>query len=87
MSDLGGVEVLGARILQDYVCNHGLSDAGDEVADVFVAGERRQGVEIGAVGCGVSLGAAFAFCEFRFMDADPGVYAAGDGGVCGGGEG
>ena len=87
VGDLCGVEELAARTLHDYVCEHGLSDAGDEVADVFFAGKRRHGVEVGAVGCLGGIILVFAFCTFCLIDAYPGAHAAGDGWVCGGGEG
>lgn len=35
VSDLGGVEELGASVVPDYVRDDGVGDAGDEVADVF----------------------------------------------------
>ena len=43
MCDLGGVEESGSIRARDCFEEHAIGDAGDEVADVFVPGERRQG--------------------------------------------
>lgn len=85
--DLGGVEELGGRIIREYVDDHGVSDAGDEIADVFQPAERRQGVAEGIIGRNMGFTLAFAFCAFCLIGAFPGVQAAGDGRVSGGGDG
>ena len=49
---LGGVEETGSVGAPDGVDEHGVGDAGDEIADVFVAGERGHGLTVGPVGVG-----------------------------------
>jgi len=49
-SNLGGVEELGAFDGVDGANDHAMSGAGDEVADVFEAGEIGHGVAVGIDG-------------------------------------
>jgi hypothetical protein len=86
VGDLGGVEELGGRIIREYVDDHGVSDAGDEIADVFLTGKRRHGVTVGLIGFSGGIVFAFAFCALCLIHACPGVQTAGDGEVSGGGD-
>ena len=48
--NLGGVEELGAVLSFDCSDQHAVGDAGDEIADVILSGERRHDAAIGLGG-------------------------------------
>jgi hypothetical protein len=85
--DLGGVEELGAHKRRDYLGGHGVRDTCDKIADIFGPGKRRHGIAVCMISFAGGIALAFAFCAFCLIGARPSVQAAGDGGVCGGGDG
>ena len=82
--DLGGIEELGALLAHDYVEEHGMGGASDEIADIFIAGERGHDIAVGFVGVDGGNCLVFATCQFLPVDALPNLQAAGDGRICGG---
>jgi hypothetical protein len=50
--NLSGVKQLGCVVVINGVDEHGVRDTGDEVADVFVADERRESGAVGAMPTG-----------------------------------
>ena len=58
-----------------------LGNTGDEVADVFVADERRHGIAIGFVRIAKGCSHGFAFGEISFVGVIPRAAATGDSGA------
>src|SRR5271157_2590388 len=81
--DLGGIEKLGAGFLLDGTDEQPVSDAGDEVADVLLAGEWRHGASIGEACFAVSMTIVLSFGNFRLVNALPDAIAVSDDGVSG----
>jgi len=85
--DLGGVEEPGSVGAGDGAEQHAVRCAGDEIADVLVAGERGHGVAIGGSGIFGGIVPPFAAFGGGFERAGVGAAAEGDGWVVGSGAG
>lgn len=82
--DLGGIEQLAAFNGVDGPDDHALSGAGDEVADVLVAGEVGHGVAVGFDGVFLGVVVVETLLSTGFERALVGLAAALDGSVAGG---
>ena len=87
VGDLGGVEEPCAHRAFDGLDEHAVGDAGDEVADVFGAGERRHGGAEGLLSVEGSTVIASALFFCILVSARIGFTAAYDGGIGGDGSG
>ena len=65
----------------DGVNEHAVGDAGNEVADSLMAGERGHGVAMGGAGERARCVLVIGFLKLGFKGAFPGIAAAGYGGV------
>ena len=83
--DLSGIEKTGAVCGFDDREQHAVGDAGDEVADVFGAGERREGRLVGGRGHFSRLIVALPSGARGAEVVDEGVAAGGDGRIDAGG--
>ena len=78
---LCGVEEFAPGRIKDCVNEHAVGGAGDEVADVLVAGKRGHGLAVGFIGVDVCIWQDLAIDCLRFQGASPGIGAAGNGRV------
>lgn len=83
--DLGGVKELGSHFVLEGSQEYAVAGAGDEVADVVIAGERRHGEAVGFGGAALGGVYVSGFLERRGVNLLPGLGAVGDGGVVEGG--
>lgn len=85
--DFGGCEVVLGVARIDHLRHHGVGDAGDEIRDVAVASEGRNGADEGLAGGFLALVVVFGFREGLVVGALAGEDASADGGVAGGAAG